>query len=465
MRKIVILSLSLIVFIISTGFIFSQDKVMQINDITLLTVTKATSGLKDGTCTTSGQYNGELLHATPIEINCSVNEGDSITEQYQFTVQNISSMTLNYDYGTFEDWIIFNQPSPPSTGIIYPGQIKHIYFHINSTNLIPGESNGGIGFDVFDDNWTYFDEAWLMIYVSVIPAPPVTPKNLVATVIGNDVTLSWDSEKNTETNYYNIYRNGIRIAWNVSALTYLDSGLESGAYSYYVTEVVSGAGMSDYSNQAVALVNVSGVYLDTISSYMELSPGKHYICSPIYVADSGYIKILPGAELLFTSDFGISIFGTGKIEAIGTQSDNIIFSAIDSLALFHSQRYIGGWKGIRFAEFAEFPMSADADSSFFKYCHIEFAKGLKLEDTTATELSSNNDFGGGFYLNNFGKISIQNCFIQNNFARLNGGGICCVASNSNECSPRITNNIITLFVLTIFVTMADIFFALWNYFD
>ena len=67
---------------------------------------------------------------------------------------------------------------------------------------------------------------------------PTAPTNVTATVNGQNVTLNWNTADPADS--YKVYRNGTMIAQSITATTYTDSNLASGAYSYEVTTVYNG---------------------------------------------------------------------------------------------------------------------------------------------------------------------------------------------------------------------------------
>ena len=79
---------------------------------------------------------------------------------------------------------------------------------------------------------------------SVLPAPK------------HSVSISWDPSPSTNAAYYKVYRGTVSggpynlLGTNITANTYTDSTVQSGATYYYVTTTVSTAGLeSIFSNQ------------------------------------------------------------------------------------------------------------------------------------------------------------------------------------------------------------------------
>jgi thiol-disulfide isomerase/thioredoxin len=78
----------------------------------------------------------------------------------------------------------------------------------------------------------YFDD-----FIIELAQPLSPPVNLTAEVVNeNNVVLNWDAPSKAFTGY-NIYRNALLIAENISATTYTDEALMPGNYSYDVKAV------------------------------------------------------------------------------------------------------------------------------------------------------------------------------------------------------------------------------------
>ncbi len=90
-------------------------------------------------------------------------------------------------------------------------------------------------------------------------APPAAPTVLVAEVINNDVSLSWNANTETDLAGYNIYRS-VGTEWQkinpapVALISYVDSGLKNGTYTYRVTAVDTAESESGPSNEISAVV-------------------------------------------------------------------------------------------------------------------------------------------------------------------------------------------------------------------
>lgn len=159
-----------------------------------------------------------------------------------------------------------------------------------------------------------------------------------------------------------------------------------------------------FAQTSVSGGNVSGSWTRSGSPYL--------IQGSIMVANGATLTIEPGVTINFQGTYKMLILG--KIIAIGSSNDSIIFTASNTST---------GWRGIRFDNTV-----ITNDSSKFHFCRFQYGK--------ATGASPDNN-GGALYFNNFSKAIISNCHISNCAANSGGGAIYCSGS-----SPKIINNLI-----------------------
>ena len=154
--------------------------------------------------------------------------------------------------------------------------------------------------------------------------------------------------------------------------------------------------------------------------------GSPYIVTGDVLIDSAVtLDIEPGVEVRIDSVKHIMIKGT--LNAIGTATDSIIISALDT-----TKR----WSNLLFKE---------ASAGSLKYCRIEYAGNSAIYDDSASSLyigdntiinNSSSTFGGGIY-SSYDSPTITENTITYNSAEYYGGGI-----YSND-SATITGNTIT----------------------
>lgn len=110
--------------------------------------------------------------------------------------------------------------------------------------------------------WNYvgdYDYWWAIdnVQISSDPVPGLNaPQNLTATVINNDVALTWEAPARVELQGYNAYRDGQKVNTNlITALAYADANVAAGTHIYTVTAVYD---MGESVHSAPAQVTIGG---------------------------------------------------------------------------------------------------------------------------------------------------------------------------------------------------------------
>jgi len=147
----------------------------------------------------------------------------------------------------------------------------------------------------------------------------------------------------------------------------------------------------------------------------------------ISIPDGEVLTIGPGVLVEFQGHYKFHI--QGRLLAIGTNSENIVFTINDTTGFHDFNLQEGAWQGIRFNN-----TPATNDSSKIIYCRIEFGKANGFDPPCSGN-------GGAIYVENFSKLLIQNSEISNNMAMLGGG----IAFDESEGviieSTLISNNV------------------------
>ncbi len=163
------------------------------------------------------------------------------------------------------------------------------------------------------------------------------------------------------------------------------------------------------------------------------------VACDVLVDENAQLTVNPGTVVLFEDYTVLEIFG--KIEAIGTNSDRILFTAKDTSGFYNNT--FEGWKGIKFRKYGE------SSSSRLSDCIVEYCNStpgaISIEDehiVISKSIVRNNNLKGS----NTGAISITGAnntlagnIIYNNRAR-DGGGVY-VRENNLIINNFITNNI------------------------
>jgi hypothetical protein len=153
----------------------------------------------------------------------------------------------------------------------------------------------------------------------------------------------------------------------------------------------------------IAAGNVSGLWAKANSPYR--------VNGEITVPDGETLAIEPGVNVIFTGHYKFNV--QGRILAIGTEQDSIIFTADDDSA---------GWHGLRFDN-----TPSSNDSSIIEYCRLEYGKA----NTGSGEV---NRFGGAIYAK-CDKLRISHCLFQLNMCyhpdiQQTGGGAIGIAGGN-----------------------------------
>jgi len=139
------------------------------------------------------------------------------------------------------------------------------------------------------------------------------------------------------------------------------------------------------------------------------------------------LTIEPGVMVEFQGHYKLNV--QGRLFAIGTENDTIIFTINDTTGFHNPNTPDGGWAGIRFIN-----VFSMIDSSSLIYCKIEYGKALGYwPDNT----------GGAICVDGFDRLTISNCLINNNMASIidgSGGGIALWNSNPEINGNTISNN-------------------------
>jgi hypothetical protein len=112
---------------------------------------------------------------------------------------------------------------------------------------------------VYDEG--YSDPSNTASVTIVLPAPT----NLAAVQQFPDVILTWDVPVRDLASY-NVYRDNVMIADNISTTSYTDTNVPAGTYIYQVTAVYDGGYESDFSNEAeITVVDVTNNLIPLIT--------------------------------------------------------------------------------------------------------------------------------------------------------------------------------------------------------
>ena len=220
--------------------------------------------------------------------------------------------------GIYDEVYVFR----PGGSISASGDLNSAYFSADagrtefssSTNAYPFYTDGTVDYNFRIYNISEADSEITFSYGTSSECDP--PTNLVASVEGNNVTLSWDAANNAQS--YNIYRSGTLVG-NTSGTTYTDSNVAYGRYNYFLRSVDSGGLVSTISaTVTVTIVPEGSIFIgDGSSSTNDMLPSYNYynytlsqqIYTPAELGDAGVLTSIAfyngGAEKTRTYDFYI----------------------------------------------------------------------------------------------------------------------------------------------------------------
>lgn len=134
--------------------------------------------------------------------------------------------------------------------------------------------------------------------------------------------------------------------------------------------------------------NISGSLSGT------LGPGTYTVIGNCTVNAGNTLTIQPGTTFLFAGHYSFKIYGT--LLAQGTEADSIVFKRQSASSTYE-------WSGIRF-------MMGSSPNSILSYCYMEYAKYHLYPDYN----------GGAVYIEEDG-VTVEHCFMKDNYASAGGG--------------------------------------------
>jgi hypothetical protein len=182
-----------------------------------------------------------------------------------------------------------------------------------------------------------------------------------------------------------------------------------------------------------------------------LDGSPYFIQGNIEIPADSTLTIEPGVVVEFQGHYSLQV--QGRLLAVGTETDTILFTINDTTGFSNPDTSFGGWYGIRFSDTPQ-----HNDSSKIVYCKLEYGKALGsvwylnaggaiciiqfdkvliahclITNNCAISSTDHTPIGGGIYLFNSDVIIRDNIF-SNNFTKL-GGAV--FFDNSN---PEFRNN-------------------------
>ncbi len=136
-----------------------------------------------------------------------------------------------------------------------------------------------------------------------------------------------------------------------------------------------------------------------VSGTWALKGSPYYINGEITIPNDSTLTIEPGVDVIFTGNYKFNV--KGRLLAIGTETDTILFTVNDTTGFHHLTLPGGGWHGIKILDVA-----SSNDSTIFEYCTFEYGK-------SNTGSGIVNRSGGAIY-STIDKLRVSHCLFRYN---------------------------------------------------
>ncbi len=190
--------------------------------------------------------------------------------------------------------------------------------------------------------------------------------------------------------------------------------------------------------------NISG----NLSGVITTAGAPYFVAGNITVPEGQTLILEKGIQLYFLGNFSITVRGT--LIAIGDESEDIIFSSLDTMDFHKTNLINGAWNRII--------VESTSTNTVFKYCKFEFSKAVKTTDiypqtggAVVVNGSSPKFYnctfnfnvalkGGGLAVLNTTKTLVENCNFKDCMTLSNGKGAALYIENA---SPTIFGSLFT----------------------
>ena len=150
---------------------------------------------------------------------------------------------------------------------------------------------------------------------------------------------------------------------------------------------------------SVEAYTTSNIGPGNVSGTWSLDGSPYYINGEITIPNDSTLTIEPGVKVVFTGHY--KFYVKGRLLAIGTETDTILFTINDTTGFHYLTLPDGGWHGIKILDIA-----SSNDSTIFEYCTFEYGKS-----NTGSGIVNRS---GGAINTNLDKLRISHCLFRNN---------------------------------------------------
>ena len=179
---------------------------------------------------------------------------------------------------------------------------------------------------------------------------------------------------------------------------------------------------------AFAQTNISG---GDVSGTWIKANSPYNVNGEITIPNDSTLTIEPGVEVVFTGHYKFNV--QGRLLAIGTKTDTIVFTINDTTGFHNVNIPDGGWSGIRFMN-----TPSNNDSSKLGFCKLQYGKAN-------TGVGEDYDMLGGAICAVINKLLVSHCMFRNNTTyhsdvMLTGGGCIFIEGNPTVEFCEFTEN-------------------------
>jgi len=166
-----------------------------------------------------------------------------------------------------------------------------------------------------------------------------------------------------------------------------------------------------------------------VSGTWTLGGSPYEIQGEITIPNGLTLTIEQRVLVVFQGHYKLNV--QGRLLAVGTEADTIVFTINDTTGFHNPNIPDGGWFGIRFSY-----TQPTNDSSKIVYCKLQYGK--------AVGITWPDNCGGAISVEYYDKLLISHCLITNNSAGgtdfPSGGGVDLIYSNPKIVENTISNN-------------------------
>lgn len=145
------------------------------------------------------------------------------------------------------------------------------------------------------------------------------------------------------------------------------------------------------------------------------------VVDDVIVPEGKSLVVSEGTHVIFQDYLSITV--NGSFKALGSESDSIYFTSVDTTGFFYWKTGKGGWNGLVFQDVS--------DTVILNYCHFSFGKAANNKQPSC---------GGAVRIYNADNVIISNSTFYHNLTTLKGGALYAENSSLNISNCEVDSN-------------------------